>query len=143
MKLEEIENLVREGKDLEDIFSIISWKEFEEKIEEIFKTHGFKTRKNFVFKTSKRFEIDILAEKRDLVFIVDCKQWGKGRYKISSLKKAAEKNLERMKELQNTLLGRNKKIIPIIVTLLDECFYEHDGVYIVPLFKLNNFLLQF
>jgi len=143
MKLEEIENLIRSGKTVEEVLSLISWKEFEEKVEEIFRIHNFKTIRNFRFKTAKRFEIDIIAEKRDLIFAVDCKQWNKGRYKISALKKAAERNLERVKELQNTLIGRNKKIIPIIITLFDETIYEHDGVFIVPLFKLNSFLLEF
>jgi hypothetical protein len=143
MMLEEIENLVRSGKSIEEVLSLVDWKEFEEKVEEIFKIHNFKTTRNFRFKMTKRFEVDILAEKRDLLFVVDCKQWGKGRYKTSELKKAAEKNLKRAEEIKNTLIGRNKKIITIIITLFDEAIYEHKGVFIVPLFKLNNFLLEF
>jgi len=145
MKIEEIENLVRSGKTVEEVLSLVSWKEFEEKVEEIFRIHNFKTTRNFKFKTTKRFEIDIIAEKRDLLFVIDCKQWNKGRYKMSALKKAAEKNLEKAKELQSTLIGRkrNKKIVPIIITLFDEAIYEHNGVFIVPLFKLNGFLLEF
>jgi Holliday junction resolvase-like predicted endonuclease len=143
MRLDEIENFIRSGKNIEDIFSLFNWREFEEKVEEIFKIHNFKTIKNFRFKTTKRFEIDILAEKRDLLFVVDCKQWSKGRNKTTALKRAAEKNVERAEELKNTLMGKNKIIIPIIISLFDEGIYEHHGVYIVPLFKLNNFLLQF
>jgi len=143
MKLEEIEDLIRKGKSVEEVLSLIDWKEFEEKVEEIFKLHNFKTIRNFRFKTSKRFEIDIVAEKRELLFVVDCKQWRRGRYKASALKKAAKKNLERAKEMQNTLVGMNKKIIPLIITLFDEAVYEYKGVYIVPLFKLNTFLLEF
>jgi hypothetical protein len=141
--LEEIENFIRSGKNIEEVLSMVDWKEFEEKVEEIFKIHNFKTIKNFKFKTTKRFEIDILAEKRNLLFVVDCKQWGKGRNKTTALKRAAEKNLERAEELKNTLIGKSKIIIPIIISLFDEGIYEHCGVYIVPLFKLNNFLLQF
>jgi len=143
MKLEEIENLIRSGKTVEEVLTLVGWEEFEEKVEEIFKLHNFKTIRNFRFKTTKRFEIDIIAEKRDLLFVIDCKQWNKGRYKISALKKAAERNLERSRELQSTLIGRNKKVIPIIITLFDEAIYEYEGVYIVPLFKLNSFLLEF
>ena len=143
MKLEEIENLIRSGKTVEEVLTLVGWEEFEEKVEEIFKLHNFKTIRNFRFKTAKRFEIDIIAEKRNLLFVIDCKQWNKGRYKASALKKAAEKNLERSRELQSTLIGRNKKVIPIIITLFDEAIYEYEGVYIVPLFKLNSFLLEF
>jgi Holliday junction resolvase-like predicted endonuclease len=141
--LDEIENFIRSGKNIEGIFSLFNWREFEEKVEEIFKIHNFKTIKNFRFKTTKRFEIDILAEKRNLLFVVDCKQWGKGRNKTTALKRAADKNVERAEELKNTLIGKNKIIIPIIISLFDEGIYEHHRVYIVPLFKLNNFLLQF
>jgi Holliday junction resolvase-like predicted endonuclease len=143
MKLEEIEKMIREGKTVEEILSSVDWREFEEKVEEIFKIHSFKTKRNFRFKTSKRFEIDIIAEKRDLVFIVDCKQWGKGRYKTSPLKKAAERQMERAEAIKQTFIGHNKKIIPIIITLFDECIYEFNGVFIIPVFKLNNFLLEY
>jgi Holliday junction resolvase-like predicted endonuclease len=143
MKLEEIEKMIREGKTVEEILSSIDWREFEEKVEEIFKIHSFKTKRNFRFKTSKRFEIDIIAEKRDLVFIVDCKHWSKGRYKTSPLKKAAERQMERAKAIKQTFIGHNKKIIPIIITLFDECIYEFNGVFIIPVFKLNNFLLEY
>ena len=143
MKLEEVEELIKKGKSIEEIFSLLDWKEFEEKVEDIFKVHGFKTIKNFRFKTTKRFEVDILAEKRELLFVVDCKQWRGGRYKASALKEAAKKNLERAKEIKNLLIGGSKTVIPIIITLFDEAFYEYEGVYIVPLFKLNAFLLDF
>jgi Holliday junction resolvase-like predicted endonuclease len=143
MELEEIEEMIRKGKTVEEILSAIDWREFEEKVEEIFKRHNFKTRRNFRFKTSKRFEVDIVAEKRDLVFIVDCKHWGKGRYKTYPLKKAAEKQMERAKAIKQTFLACNRRIIPIIITLFDECVYEFEGVFIVPVFKLNAFLLDY
>jgi Holliday junction resolvase-like predicted endonuclease len=143
MELEEIEEMIRKGKTVEEILSVVDWKEFEEKVEEIFKRHEFETKRNFRFKTSKRFEVDIIAEKRNIVFIVDCKQWGKGRYKFSPLRKAAEKQIERVKALKQTFIGLKKEIIPIIVTLFDEGIYEFNGVFIVPVFKLNNFLLGY
>ncbi|MFZ8830346.1 MAG: restriction endonuclease [Candidatus Aenigmatarchaeota archaeon] len=143
MELEEIEKMIREGKTVEEVLRLVDWREFEEKVEEIFKIHGFKTKKNFRFKTSKRFEADIVAEKRDLVFIIDCKKWGKGRYKTYHIKKAAEKQLERTEAIKQTFVGYDKKIIPMIITLFDEGIYEFNNVFIVPIFKLNSFLLEY
>jgi Holliday junction resolvase-like predicted endonuclease len=143
MELEEIEKMIREGKTVEEVLRLVDWREFEEKVEEIFKIHGFKTKKNFRFKTYKRFEVDIVAEKRDLVFIIDCKQWDKSRHKTYNIKKAAERQLERSEAIKQTFLGYNKKIIPMIITLFDEGIYEFNNVFIVPIFKLNSFLLEY
>ena len=142
MRLEEIEQLIKSGKTLEEILKIIDWKEFEEKIEEIFKIHGFKTTRNFRFKTKKRYEIDLVAEKDYIIFAVDCKKWEKGRYKISELKKSAIKQKERALELKN-FLKTKKDVIPLILTLYDESINEFEGALIIPSFKLNSFLLQY
>jgi Holliday junction resolvase-like predicted endonuclease len=143
MEFDEIEEMIRNGKTVEEILNILDWREFEEKVEEIFKRHNFNTKRNFKFKASKRFEVDIVAEKRDLVFVVDCKHWSKGQYKAYSLKRAAESQLERAKAIKKTFIGYDKKIIPIIVTLFDECFYEFKEVLIIPVSKLSNFLLMY
>jgi Holliday junction resolvase-like predicted endonuclease len=143
MKLEDIEEMIREGRNVEEILSAVNWKEFEEKVEEIFQRHNFRTMKNFRIKTSKRFEIDIIAEKGNLLFVVDCKQWRKGRYKLSALRKAAEKQIERAEAIKQSLIGLNKRVIPLLLTLYDEGIYSLQGVFIVPLFKLNSFLLEF
>jgi len=137
--IEKLEKMIENGLNLEEAFQIISWKEFEESVAEIFEKHNFKVKRNFIFKTSKKYQIDLIAERGELIVIVDCKQWGKHRYKTSALKKAALKQNERKEELKK-LLGNGKKILPIIVTLNDENFYDFEKVFIVPLFKLNNFL---
>ncbi|MGC9058804.1 MAG: restriction endonuclease [Candidatus Aenigmatarchaeota archaeon] len=142
MKLEEIEQLIKSGKTLEEILKLIDWKEFEEKVEEIFKIHGFKTIRNFRFKTKKRYEIDLVAEKDYVIFAVDCKKWSRGRYKISELKKFAVKQKERALELKN-FFKTEKDVIPLILTLYDEGINEFEGTLIIPSFKLNNFLLQY
>jgi len=139
--IEKLEKMLESGLSLEEAFQTINWKEFEESVAEIFEKHDFKVKKNFIFKTSKKYQIDLIAERGELVVIVDCKQWGKHRYKTSALKKAALKQNERKEELKK-ILGSEKKILPIIVTLVDENFYEFEGVFIVPLFKLNSFLTE-
>ncbi|HDH91631.1 MAG TPA: hypothetical protein ENF38_01630, partial [Candidatus Aenigmarchaeota archaeon] len=87
ISLEEIERKIKEGLTLEEALRETDWKDFESLVAEIFEIHGYKTKKNFRFKTFKWFEIDVIAEKLDFVFCVECKKWGKGRYKKSQIRK--------------------------------------------------------
>lgn len=141
MELSEIEKLLKSGKNLEEILKLINWKEFEEKIGEIFQAHGFKTTRNFRFKTDKKHEIDLIAERGNKVFVVDCKHWSRGRYKLYELKKAALKQKYRAMEFKK-FIGKEKEIIPIVLTLYDEGVYQIEDIFIIPSFKLNTFLLE-
>jgi len=154
MKLEEIQYFLQEGKTIEEFVEKIDWKEFEKFVREIFSANNFKTISNFRFKNNRRFEIDLVAAKNNLVFVVDCKEWDKGRYKNSGLKKAAEDQIQRMKELRKFLTANpiaknrlkadsNSKFVPIIVTWYDETVSEHENCFIVPVWKLNSFLISY
>lgn len=140
-KLEKLEEMIRNGLEIEEAFQLFDWKDFEKSVSEIFERHGYKVTKNFWFKGRKRYQIDFLAERGDVILAVDCKQWGKHRYKVSSLKKEAAKHSEKIKELELHFSDK-KKIIPLIITLLDEGIYTFNEVTIIPLSKLNSFLCQ-
>lgn len=151
--LERIKNLIKSGKNIEDIIEKFDWREFEQIIMEIFENNNFRVRKNFRFKTRRRYEIDILAIKRNKVLCVDCKEWGRGRYKKTGLKHAIEKQEERVKELKkflkNNPIAQNKLKInmnyefhPLIVTWLQEDLIKENDTLIVPVWKLNSFLLE-
>lgn len=139
-KLKRVEEMIRNGLELEEAFQLFDWKDFEELVSEIFEKHNYKVTSNFWFKVEKRYQIDFLAEKGDVILAVDCKQWGKHRYKSSSLKREASKHMVRAEKLK--VKFSNKKIIPIIITLVDEGIYEFGDVIIVPISKLNSFLCQ-
>ncbi|MEM5814946.1 MAG: restriction endonuclease [Candidatus Aenigmatarchaeota archaeon] len=138
--LERLETLIRNGLSVEEAFEIISWREFEDTVAEIFEVHGFNVKRNIYIKNSRRYQIDFIAEKSNKVIVVDCKQWSKHRYKISELKKACLRHRE--KSLVFMTSNNVKEVIPLIITLLDENFYEYEGVFVIPLFKLNYFLLS-
>ncbi|MEM5811709.1 MAG: restriction endonuclease [Candidatus Aenigmatarchaeota archaeon] len=137
MNLEEIEEKIRNKKSIEEVLKFLTWKDFELITKEIFERNGFNVRFNYRFKTTKRYQIDILAEKRDVLICVDCKHWRRG-YKVGRIKKAALKQKERINELMKIL--EEKKIVPIILTLLDMGIYEFENVFIIPIFYLNEFL---
>ena len=151
MKLEEVEKFLKEGKQIEEAVRNFDWKEFESLVKEIFESHDFKVKRNFRFKTKKRFEIDLIAMNPTKVFCVDCKEWGRGRNKISALKKAVEMQEDRVRQLEkflktNPIASRMLKIdgklefLPLIVTWLEEDLKKESETMVVPVWKLNSFL---
>jgi Holliday junction resolvase len=150
--LDQIKDRILRGEQIEKIVKEINWREFEELVEEIFKKHDFTTFRNLRFKTKKRYEIDVLAVARGFILAIDCKQWGRGRYKKTGLKRAIKTQKERTKELKKFLKNNpilkarlktqeNTRFIPLIVTWYEEDLLEHANIFIVPIWKLNEFLL--
>ena len=153
MLIEEIGNHITKGKDIEEVLEKYDWKKFEHIIGEIFQENGFRTKQNFRFKTKKRYEIDIIAIKNNLIFCVDCKWWNKGRYKKSGLKNAVILQENRGNELRKFLkkniiaknllrINSNTVINSLLVTLHEEDIAKHNETFVVPVWKLNRFISE-
>ena len=153
MYLEKIKKDVLSGREIEEVLENFDWKQFEEIVEEILEVNNFKVHRNFRFKTKRRYEIDLNATKNGKVLCIDCKEWRRGRNKKSGLKIAVRKQRERIKQFQKFLKGNliaqtklkvkpGFKFYPLIVTLLQEELVEEDSVFIVPVWKLNSFLVE-
>lgn len=150
--LDQIKQRVLQGEEIEKIVGEIDWKEFEELVSKILKKHDFETHHNFRFKTKRRYEIDIVAVKKKILLAIDCKQWGRGRYKKTGLKYAIQDQKERVKQLKKFLknnlvaelmkISKRIKLIPLIITWFEEDLLEHENVFIVPVWKFNSFLLD-
>ncbi len=118
------------------IYSKQLWQSFESVAGKIFEANDFSVEVNKVkVENRKRRQFDVIAKRGNLTIAVDCKRWDKDRYKTSALKDAVEKHIERTKFLSSGAL-------PLIVTLYDEAIYFHDDVPIVPIQKLNTFILE-
>jgi len=154
MELEKIKKELLKGKTIEEILEKFDWKGFERTVSEIFLANNFKVKQNFIFKTKRRYEIDVLAIGERFVFCVDCKEWSKGRYKKTGLRYAAESQEERLKQLKKflkkNLLARQsmkinlekQKLNTLIVTLFEEDLLKENETFFVPIWKLNSFLLN-
>ena len=153
MLIEEIEMQLREGKPIEDALEGYDWKKFETFICEIFQQNGFSTKQNFRFKTKKRHEIDVVATRNKLTFCVDCKWWGRGRYKKAGLKVAAVSQQARVKELIKFLkkniiarsllkISSDHMIYPLLVTLHEEDTVKENETFVIPAWKLNRFVTE-
>jgi DNA-binding transcriptional MerR regulator len=146
--LEEIQHALKAGMTIEEIAEKLSWKEFESLCSEILEEHDFEVKKNYRFKLKSWFEIDILATKPfrnyTIGLVIDCKHWGIRKGKKSALKRAALKQEERAKQLKkaNTILLGRLETFPLIVTLMEEDIKRVENIWIVPIFKLNSFLLN-
>ena len=123
-------------EDLEKVSVEVKWQYFEKFVGWIFEQNSFSVQVNKVLvEKGKRRQFDVIAERFNNIFIVDCKKWKGNRYKSSALRKAAEKHIERCEFVRT-----EKKKIPLIVTLVQEDVQEENNVKIVPIDKLNSFI---
>ncbi|MEM4689393.1 MAG: hypothetical protein QXF37_01670 [Archaeoglobaceae archaeon] len=109
-------------------------------MKKICEEHGFKTSFHHFFKDELgRAEIDVVAERGNILLCLDAKLYSGHRYRVSQLKKEAEKHVERCKRFSK-LAG--KKAVPIIISFIDDNIYFHEGCIIVPFGSLNYFLAE-
>jgi len=152
MKLEEMEKEIEKLAEIEDYLAKRDWKDFEAVVAGIFERHGFscEIRRRFKVK-NKRFEIDVIAVKGEKLMLIECKRWGRGRYKKYQLKIAAERLKEKAKLYLEKILPAQKEekryvramnALLLVVTLCEEDLLVHERVIFVPIWKLNSFLLQ-
>lgn len=154
MDLEQIKDRVSQGELIEKIIEGIDWKEFEKVVGDILRTHEFNVYNSFRFKTKKNYEIDVIGVKQNIILCIDCKRWKGGRYKNSGLKNAISKQKKRVSEFIKFLKKnpngkkffgveiKKMKLVPFIVTWLEEDLKMYDNVVVVPVWKLNEFLLN-
>ncbi len=117
-----------------------SWQDFEREVERICSAHGFKTLLRYVFRDEfGKAEIDVVAERYDLVLCIDAKLYSAHRYRVSQLKREAKKHVERCMRFSKLM---KKRAIPILVSFIDDSVYFHEGCIIVPFRSLNEFLTE-
>jgi Restriction endonuclease len=134
MDFEEIESI----GDLETVSEASPWQNFERLAAFIFEKNDFVVQVNSV-KTlnKKRRQYDVIALKGDLTFLVECKRWSGGRYRLSALKSATLQHKERT-AFYERITGGNA--IPVLVTLVEENILVFEGVPLVPVTRLNGFI---
>ncbi len=125
---------------MRETFEISSWQEFEELTRDIRELHGFKVEFRKVFRNQDRkFEVEVVATKDDWCLALDCKLYGRSRYRRSQLRSEAEKHSIRCKELEKQIRMR---VTPLIVSFLDDDLLIEYGCIFVPITKLNDFLIN-
>ncbi len=141
------------GAELEEVVNLLSWKDFEGLVARILTENDYLCAESFRKRGTEEargMEIDVIGVKGRNVISVDTKMWGVRAGKSSALKSAAEKQEERTLRLCNQMHKLAEKLggipsgvyslTPVLVTWLVEEVVFHEGVPIVPVFKLNAFL---
>jgi protease II len=125
-------------EDLQNVSKEVVWQNFEKLAAFIFEKNNFQVETGKV-KTSnkKRRQYDVIARKADKTFLVECKKWAGNRYRLSAIKSAVRRHIERS-EFYSSLTNEN--VIPVIVTLIEEEILLYEGVPVVPILKLDSFI---
>lgn len=138
------------GADIEKVCRNLSWKEFEDVAVIAFQTYGYSTIKHFRFRyENKMWEIDVLAIKGRIAACVDCKRWMK-RLTESTMSRMVKAQIERVKALSKILPRARETLVfpaegkilllPVILSLVPASSKFYNGVPIVPILQLQNFL---
>jgi hypothetical protein len=140
------------GADIENVTSLLHWKEFEGISALALERNNFLVRKNFRFTyLKKRNEIDIIGLKKPIVLCIDCKHWRK-EINYSSLKNIVPNQIRRTKDLIKFLPNISTKLecvswefgifIPAILSLVSNRHKFYYSVPIIPILKFQDFLKQ-
>lgn len=116
------------------------WQEFEKQVKKVCEEHGFKTLFRHLFTDELgKSEIDVVAERGMILLCIDAKLYSGHRYRVSQIKKEAKKHAERCKRFSKV---KSKKAIPVLISLIDDAIYFHEGCIIVPFSSFNTFLAE-
>lgn len=120
---------------LENILEETDWQKFEEIVGKIFELNDYEVEVSKVvqFEDTKR-QYDIIARLEHCI-IADCKKWDNKRRIKYGLKRAVEEQIERVKKL-----SWNEETYPIIVLSGNTPLKFHNGVPIISIYKLDDFL---
>jgi len=92
-----------------------SWQEFEEFVKEVFESHEFETQFRVVFRDENgKSEIDVVASRGNVCLAVDAKRYTESWYRLSAVKREAEKHTSRCKRF-SAVTG--KKVVPVVELL--------------------------
>ena len=129
---------MRAGRDVESASSRLTWSEFEEFCAEALAEAGYTIRKNIRMKKPRR-QLDLLAESSTMGLSIDCKHWRRG-VGLTTLERLAHAQAERTRQYKTRLDATEKGILPMLLTMVANGTRIVDGVPVVPLFALKDFL---
>lgn len=143
------------GCEIEKVIELLTWKDFEGFVAGVLSENNYQCTESFRRRGNrieKGMEIDVIGIRGNLILSIDAKMWGIRSSKASALRSAASKQRSRTARLANELdklsakimgmKAREYTLIPVLVTWLVEEVEIHEGVPVVPIFKLNAFLLD-
>jgi len=136
-----ITECIHRGFSLTEVSEALSWKDFEEIVTYILNEFNFKTFHHVILTKPKR-EVDVIALKGEYALIIDCKNW---RVKLteSKIRRIIDEHINRsiLASKKLTYL-KDKKVVPLIVTLYPYRDIKVNNVYVIPITYLRDFLIH-
>jgi hypothetical protein len=131
--------LTRLGCDLDRIAKSLAWREFEQYCAMAISAAGYSVRRDVRLRKPTR-QIDIIAESPSLVLSIDCKHWRRGTGP-ASLGAPAVAQVERTRMYVERSSPRGgMAFLPVLLTMMDNQVRIVEGVPVVPLQALREFL---
>jgi hypothetical protein len=138
--------------DLEQVSGFLQWQEFEGLAAIALELNGYSVAKNVRFtRAGRKWEIDVVGCRYPLAVCKDCKHWHKS-ISPSVLKEVVQAQIDRSKALAASLPSPTIKIacatwtqakfVPALLSLVISKFKFLEGVPIVPILQLQDFLNQ-
>ncbi len=131
--------LTRLGADLGRIARSLAWDEFEDYCAMAISAAGYAVLRDVRLRRPRR-QIDIVAESPTLVLSIDCKHWKQGTGP-ATLEAHALAQAERTRAyMESSGRADGRAFLPVLLTMVDNKVRVVDGVPVVPLHALREFL---
>lgn len=127
----------------------LTWREFEDEVSRILSVNGYTVYSNLIFRTTRRWQVDVVAFSGSKILVIDCKHWKKvSKY---GLEDAASNHYQRALGLSKSVklaelaLKSNFEeghLIPVIVVLSSSYKGIMNGVFVVPIQYFEGFLRE-
>jgi Holliday junction resolvase-like predicted endonuclease len=149
-RLEMAVRALKQGADVEKVSNSLQWREFEGMAAIALENNGYIVQRNTRFKNQgRKWEIDVVGVRKPLVVCIDCKHWHH-RLCESTTRKIVGEQIARVRALIRALpnpvtrINRESldeyKFVPVIVSFIVENCKFSEGVPIVPILQLQDFL---
>jgi Holliday junction resolvase-like predicted endonuclease len=149
-RLEIAVRALRSGADVERVSDLLQWKEFEGMAAFALENNGYLVQRNMRFRYGgRRWEIDVVGLRKPLVVCMDCKHWHH-RLCESTTKKIVNEQIARVYALAISLpnpairiipaTSNAYKFLPVVLSLIVDESKFFEGVPIVPILQLQDFL---
>jgi len=129
---------IKAGRDVESASIGLTWSEFEEFCAEALAAAGYTVKRNVQLRKPRR-QLDLLAESPTMGLSIDCKHWRRG-VGLTTLERLVQAQTERTRQYKTRLDATDKGILPMLLTMVDNGTRVVDGVPVVPVFALKDFL---
>lgn len=128
---------IKMGVDVEDLSTMLNWKDFELLATNILDASGYVAHHGFRLR-KPRIEIDVVGIKDGMALLIDCKHWK--RSSPSEMARFASMQVKRAEAFVRASKQQVRFAIPAVLTLHMESITFADNVPIIPVIKFRSFL---